>query len=64
MKKIGEHKYIVQTDRFASKEYTHVIVANGHHWKPKYPTFEGKFSGTTSHSHDYKSYLGFEDKKY
>jgi hypothetical protein len=60
---ISPLKYIVYTDKFPPQEYTHIIVANGHHWKPKSPKFEGNFSGKISHSHDYKSYHGFENKK-
>jgi dimethylaniline monooxygenase (N-oxide forming) len=37
--------------------YQHVLVANGHHWNPRYPTpaFPGTFTGETLHSHDYKT---------
>lgn len=31
-----------------------VMVANGHHWNPKYPEFEGHFDGKLMHSHDFK----------
>jgi cation diffusion facilitator CzcD-associated flavoprotein CzcO len=31
-----------------------VMVANGHHWNPKYPEFEGHFDGKLIHSHDFK----------
>lgn len=31
-----------------------LMVANGHHWDPKYPEFKGKFSGKLMHSHDFK----------
>lgn len=38
------------------RNYTHLIVANGHHWNPRYPdpAFPGTFAGETIHSHDYK----------
>lgn len=37
--------------------YKHVIVANGHHWNPRYPTpaFPGSFAGEVFHSHYYKT---------
>ena len=37
--------------------YQHVIVANGHHWNPRYPTpaFPGTFAGETLHSHYYRT---------
>lgn len=31
-----------------------LMVANGHHWDPKYPEYPGEFSGTYMHSHDFK----------
>jgi len=31
-----------------------LMVANGHHWSPKYPDYPGKFNGRTMHSHDFK----------
>lgn len=34
-------------------EYKNLVVANGHHWNPSYPEFEGEFSGTVLHSHYY-----------
>lgn len=40
-----------------SRDYRGVIVANGHHWDPSYPTpaFPGEFAGVTLHSHHYRS---------
>ena len=29
------------------------MVANGHHWDPRYPDFPGEFTGRTLHSHHY-----------
>ena len=34
--------------------YSHLMVANGHHWNPKYPEYPGTFNGTFMHSHDFK----------
>jgi hypothetical protein len=31
-----------------------VMVANGHHWNPKFPEYPGAFDGTFMHSHDFK----------
>ncbi|TDZ42824.1 flavin-containing monooxygenase [Mycobacteroides franklinii] len=30
-----------------------LVVANGHHWDPRYPDFPGTFAGTILHSHHY-----------
>lgn len=34
--------------------FTHLMVANGHHWNPKYPEYPGQFDGAFMHSHDFK----------
>ena len=38
-------------------DYRAVIVANGHHWSPRYPepAFPGTFNGETLHSHYYRT---------
>lgn len=33
--------------------YDVVVVANGHHWDPRYPDFPGEFTGETIHAHAY-----------
>lgn len=35
-------------------EFDALMVANGHHWAPKFPEYEGKFTGIYKHSHDFK----------
>lgn len=37
-----------------SEVFSHLMVANGHHWNPKYPEYPGQFSGHFMHSHDFK----------
>ncbi len=39
----------------APRLYDGLIVANGHHWHPKVPTYPGHFEGEMLHSHDVKS---------
>jgi hypothetical protein len=34
--------------------FDQLMVANGHHWNPKYPDYPGHFTGTFMHSHDFK----------
>ncbi|MDX1556977.1 MAG: NAD(P)-binding domain-containing protein, partial [Xanthomonadales bacterium] len=37
-----------------SEEFDALLVANGHHWDPRWPEpYPGEFSGTQLHSHDY-----------
>jgi dimethylaniline monooxygenase (N-oxide forming) len=47
--------------------YSSVLVANGHHWDARLPepAFPGAdtFTGAQLHSHDYKTFEGFENKR-
>ncbi|MBJ7356542.1 NAD(P)-binding domain-containing protein [Nocardioides sp.] len=42
-----------------TRSYTDLVVANGHHWKPRLPRWAtehpGEFDGVLMHSHDYVS---------
>lgn len=48
--------YNVTLDNRQSYDYQYVIVANGHHWNPRFPTpaFQGTFTGEILHSHYYR----------
>lgn len=39
-----------------TRRYDAVLVANGHHWDPRWPEppFPGEFAGTQMHAHDYR----------
>jgi len=39
----------------APRSYHGLVIANGHHWDPKWPDYQGKFDGETIHSHDLKT---------
>lgn len=47
------------------REYGAVLVANGHHWDPRWPTpaFPGSFHGTTLHAHHYVDNQPFVGKR-
>jgi cation diffusion facilitator CzcD-associated flavoprotein CzcO len=47
-------EYRDASGRVCSETFQVLMVSNGHHWDPKYPQFEGKFSGKMMHSHDFK----------
>jgi cation diffusion facilitator CzcD-associated flavoprotein CzcO len=36
-----------------TREFDVLVVANGHHWNPRYPGFPGEFDGEMIHSHRY-----------
>ncbi|MCS6794375.1 MAG: NAD(P)-binding domain-containing protein [Raineya sp.] len=55
VEKLPNGLYEVTLDNGEKKTYTAVMVASGHHWKPRYPNFEGTFNGLVLHSHDYKT---------
>src|SRR5262245_61081614 len=48
----------------STHRYGAVLVANGHHWDPRWPEppFPGEFNGRVMHVHDYKTAEGMENK--
>jgi dimethylaniline monooxygenase (N-oxide forming) len=58
--------YTVTTDDGVVREYDVVLVANGHHWNPRWPepAFEGSdtFEGTQIHAHQYLDPSIFEGR--
>ncbi|HEX8857004.1 MAG TPA: NAD(P)-binding domain-containing protein [Thermoleophilaceae bacterium] len=45
-----------------TRSYSAVLVANGHHWNPRWPWFPGEFHGDVMHAHHYKTPEGFEGR--
>lgn len=41
------------TGRGETRRFDLLVVANGHHWDPRYPDFPGEFGGTVLHAHHY-----------
>jgi hypothetical protein len=52
----SDGSYNVTLDNRQSFDYLYIIVANGHHWNPRFPTpaFKGEFTGEILHSHYYR----------
>jgi hypothetical protein len=46
-----------------TEHFDQLVVANGHHWQPRMPTYEGTFTGTSLHSHDYKRAAPFAGQR-
>jgi hypothetical protein len=46
-----------------TERYDKLVVANGHHWKPRWPEYPGTFHGTFLHSHDFKRAAPFEGQR-
>lgn len=62
----GDKKWHVTTRKNnvqKTEVFDALAVCNGHHWKPRYPEYEGNFSGTLMHSHDVKRFSDFADKR-
>jgi dimethylaniline monooxygenase (N-oxide forming) len=47
-----------------AERYDDVLVANGHHWDPRWPEppFPGEFDGDVTHAHHYRDSTGYEGK--
>jgi hypothetical protein len=39
------------------------VVCNGHHWKPRFPSYPGRFDGDWLHSHGFKRAAPFEGRR-
>ncbi len=46
-----------------TERYGAVLVANGHHWCPRWPDFPGEFNGRVLHSHDYTTPEIFDGRR-
>lgn len=46
-----------------TETFSHLVVSNGHHWKPRYPEYPGKFEGEFIHSHNFKKADPFTGKR-
>jgi cation diffusion facilitator CzcD-associated flavoprotein CzcO len=57
--------WAVTLDDGSTQQYGAVMVANGHHWSPRYPEppFPGTFDGETVHAHYYRTPAGYEGKR-
>jgi len=51
----AESQWEVALQDGRTRRYRGVVIANGHHWDPKWPEYPGKFSGPTYHSSQYKT---------
>jgi len=51
------------TSKDGARDYRAVIVANGHLWDARWPSFPGSFNGTAIHSSQYRTAAPFDDKR-
>ena len=61
---LGDRTWLITLDNGRTERYDALIVANGHHWDPRYPEppFPGEFHGLAIHSHYYVDNDIFRDK--
>src|SRR5262249_10235124 len=45
----------VTPERGPTRRYAAVVIANGHNWSPKWPTYPGRFTGEVMHSAHYRT---------
>jgi hypothetical protein len=46
-----------------TEQFDYLLVANGHHWNPRYPDYPGEFTGEFLHSREYKTAEPFRGKR-
>ncbi len=49
----AEGGWTVTLDDGEQQRFDALLVCNGHHWDPRWPSFPGTFDGPQIHSHDY-----------
>ena len=54
---------IVTAQGEVCEEYDALVVANGHHWRPRMPQYPGTFTGTLLHSHEFKRAAPFTNQR-
>ena len=60
----GDGSWSISTDRGETHRYDMLVVANGHHWDPRWPEppFPGSFAGEQMHSHQYIDHEPFRGR--
>jgi hypothetical protein len=59
----GMGGWAVELDSGEVRHYAGVVVANGHHWRKRYPSYPGEFTGREIHSRDYKRPADLEGER-
>jgi dimethylaniline monooxygenase (N-oxide forming) len=62
VEKLNGGRWRVATSDGEVRDYRAVVVANGHLWDPRRPSFPGTFSGTAIHSSEYRNADPFNGK--
>ena len=61
----GSHGWTVTADDGTTEDYDAVVVANGHHWDPRWPepAYPGHLDGEQLHAHHYRSRSQLEGRR-
>jgi hypothetical protein len=59
----ADRTWRVTLDDGAVEVFDYLIVANGHHAEPRWPSYPGEFTGQMLHSHQYKRAEPFRDQR-
>lgn len=51
----ADRRWEVTLSTGETRTYDALVVANGHHWDPRKPEYDGTFDGVRLHSHEYRS---------
>ena len=63
IEKIADERWRVGTNTGETQEFDYILVCNGHHWNPRYPSYPGVWTGDMMHSHAYKKAESFRGKR-
>jgi dimethylaniline monooxygenase (N-oxide forming) len=63
VERLSDGSWQVSASGGIRRRYRAVLVANGHLWDPRWPTFDGEFTGEALHSHAYRTAAPFRDKR-
>jgi cation diffusion facilitator CzcD-associated flavoprotein CzcO len=58
-----DKSWVITLEDGRVEQFDHLIVCNGHHWNPRYPSYPGNFSGEITHSHYYRTHLAYKGKR-
>ena len=54
---------VAHDDVEETQTFDALVVANGHHWRPRMPEYPGTFTGELLHSHDFKRAAPFAGRR-
>lgn len=63
--RLADSTWAITLDSGEVRHYDALVVANGHHWDPRWPEppFPGEFHGTVMHAHTYQDNRTFAGKR-